>query len=334
MDSMSKMDNVDGTSAARRRLHFHRIAMAAPFEIALDVDRPEGELRTIADAAFDLVEHLEGQLSAYVGTSDISYINETAADRPARIEPRLYALLETCRRLYEETDGAFDITVGPLVKTWGFYRRAGKMPDAAALEAAREKIGMQHVQFDDETCSVRFDRPGVEINLGAVGKGYVVDRVVEALRGWGIRCALVHSAQSSIAVIGKPPFDDGWRLGVADPRDRQKALGALVLCDSTLSVSGSWEQFFEHEGKRYSHILDPRTGWPATGVLSTTVVAPSATEGDALATAFLVMGEDKVRAYCEKHPDVGAVLIVGASPADFTVSTVNCRLVAPLESAQ
>ncbi|MCX8038505.1 MAG: FAD:protein FMN transferase [Candidatus Sumerlaeia bacterium] len=322
-------DEPENDSPARRRLHFQRIAMAAPFEIVLDADRPEGELRTIADAAFDLVEHLEGQLSAYVGTSDISYINETAADRPARIEPRLYALLKTCRRLYEETDGAFDITVGPLLKTWGFYRRAGKMPEPATLEGARQAVGMHHILFDDDAHSVRFDRPGVEINLGAVGKGYVVDRVVEALRGWGIRCALVHSAQSSIAVIGKPPFDEGWRLGVTDPRDRQKALGALLLCDSTMSTSGSWEQFFEHEGRRYSHILDPRTGWPATGILSTTVVAPSATEGDALATAFFVMGVEKARAYCEKHSAVGAVLIAGASPEDFAVHAVNCQMVSP-----
>jgi len=309
-----------------RRLHFTRFAMAAPFEIVLDVDRSEMELRVIADNAFDLLEHLEGQLSAYVPTSDVCWINETAAERPARLEPGLYELLKTCRQIHDETDGAFDVTVGPLIKVWGFFRRQGRMPDPAELDAARAQVGMEFVHFNDEDHSVRFVKPGMEINLGAVGKGYVVDRVVEALRRWGVRCALVHSAQSSIAVIGKPPVGEGWRLGVTDPRQPDKALGSLTLTDSTMSVSGNWEQFFKLEGKTYSHIIGPKTGCPAQGILSATVIGPSATVTDALATAFFVMGVEKTRQFCEKRREIGTVLLAGDSPDPMSVHTFNCTL--------
>ena len=308
------------------RLHFSRKAMAAPFEIILDLDRPKQELEVIAEAAFELVEHLEGQLSAYLSTSDICWINDAAAERPARLEPRLYELLKMCRRVYNETCGAFDITVGPLVKAWGFYRREGRKPDPAELEVAREKVGMPFVRFDDEEHSVRFEKPGMELNLGAVGKGYVVDRVVEALRGWGIRCGLVHSARSTIAVIGEPPVGDGWRLGVTDPRATEKALGVLTLADSTMSTSGNWEQFFKLEGKSYSHIIDPRSGQPAQGILSTTVVGPSAAESDALATAFFVMGVERTRDYCEERRQIGAVVLAGETPEQLSVHTLNLIL--------
>jgi thiamine biosynthesis lipoprotein len=300
--------------------------MAATFEIILDVDRPRQELHVFAEAAFELVAHLENQISAYVPTSDICWINETAAERPARIEPRLYELLKTCRRTYDETGGAFDITAGPLVKAWGFFQREGKVPEPAALEEALARVGMEFVHFDDEDHSVRFEKPGLELNLGAVGKGYVVDRVIEALRGWGVTCALVHSARSSIGVIGKPPVGDGWRLGVTDPRAKEKALGSLVLADSTMSTSGNWEQSFKLNDKSYSHIIDTKTGQPALGILSSTVVGASAAITDALATAFFVMGVEKTRRYCEERRDIGAVLLAGDSPDQLTAHTFNCIL--------
>jgi len=300
--------------------------MAAPFEIILDVDRPEQELRVFADNAFEMVEHLEGQLSAYIPTSDVCWINDTAFERPARIEPNLFELLKTCRRLYEETNGAFDITVGPLIKAWGFFRREGRLPEPAELDTARARIGMEHVRLDDEDHSVRFEKPGIEINLGAVGKGYVVDRVLEALRRWGVRCALVHSAQSSIGVIGKPPVGDGWRLGVTDPRNPEKALGSVVLTDSTMSTSGNWEQFFKLEGRMYSHIIDPKSGQPAQGILSTTVIGPSAAVSDALATAFFVMGVERARQFCEERGDIGAVLLAGDVPEHREIHSWKCIL--------
>jgi len=303
--------------------------MAAPFEILLDVDRDKRELHDIADSAFELVHHLERQLSAYIPESDVCFINATAADRPARLEPRIYELLKTAQRIHRETEGAFDITTGPLVRAWGFFQREGRLPAPSELEEARERVGMEFVHLDDETHSVRFAKQGIEINLGGIGKGYVIDRVVESLRDWEVRCALVHSGQSSIAVIGKPPAvrrAEGWRLGVADPRDDKQSLGALTLTDSTMSTSGNWKQFFKLEGKIYSHIIEARTGYPVRGMLSTTVIGRSAAETDALATAFFVMGAEKTRRHCEQRDDVGAVLVTGDSPEQIAVHAVGCTL--------
>ena len=301
--------------------------MAAPFEILLDVDRDRSRLQEIADAAFDLARDLDAQLSSYLPTSDICFINATAYDRPARIEPHLMRLLATARRLWRETDGAFDVTVGPLVHAWGFFRREGHVPDPPVLAAARERVGMQHVRLDEENLTVSFDRPGVEINLGAIGKGFVVDCVVEALRGWGIRAAVVHSAQSSIATIGRPLAGGDWYLGVADPFDLTRSVGVLPVNDGSLSISGSAEQSFQHNGRIYSHILDPRTGEPVQGQLAgTAVVGPTAAETDALATAFFVMGVDNARRYCEGRKAFAAVLFEGETADSMHTHTVGCSL--------
>jgi len=300
--------------------------MGSTFEIIFEMDRPREQLDAAAGSAFELVDQLEGELSSYIATSDIRYINGTAPERPAWVAPDLFDLLLTARQIYRETNGAFDITAGPLVRTWGFYRGEGRKPDPDELADVLDKVGMDMVHFDEKEHTVRFEKPGIEINLGAIGKGYVVDRVVALLRQWDIECAVVNSANSSIAVMGAPPETQGWPLGVADPRDPDKALGLLYLADKAMGTSGGWEQFFELDGTIYSHIIDPRSGQPARGMLATTVIGPSATITDALATAFFVMGVEEARRYCETHPDIAAVLIAGESPDEMIVHTVGCKL--------
>jgi thiamine biosynthesis lipoprotein len=304
--------------------------MAAPFEMYLEIDRDVAELKGIAEAAYERVGRLDAQLSSFVPTSDICLINQTAAERAVAVEPELFALLRTAQRLWRETDGAFDVTVGPLIRAWGFFRREGRMPEPAELADARARTGMQHVELDEANRTVRFDRPGMEINLGAIGKGYVVERAVRALRDWGIEAALVHSGQSSIAGLGRPAGEEaGWLVGVADPRDPEKALGLLYLADSSLSTSGGTEQFFKLNGRTYSHIIDPRTGEPAQGMLATAVVGPGAAESDALATAFFVMGVDKARVYCQGNKDFAAVLLSGESADQMQIDCVSIELDAP-----
>lgn len=300
--------------------------MAAPFEIILDVDRDKQDLHNMADEAFEIVKALERQFSAYIPSSDIGYINRTAPHHPARIEPNVFRLLKLAQRIHRETGGAFDITAGPLIKVWGFYKREGRMPDEDELKKARAKVGMQYVILDEEELTVFFDRPGIEINLGGIGKGYVVDRVIAQLREWGVKTAMVHSGNSSIACIGRPPVGEGWYVGVADPRDNEKALGLLTLEDNAVSISGSTEQFFKLGDQTYSHILNPLTGWPAQGILETAAIGPSAAETDALATAFFVMGLEKVKKFCEERREIAAVLITGDAPAQFEVHTFDCTL--------
>ncbi len=320
-------DTVPDDAAAEPpwRLRFRRALMNTSFEIILHGDRDEQELRNAADSAFEEAARLEKQLSVFVPSSDVCWINETAHRRPVRVEPDLFDLLQEGAAIHGETEGAFDITVGPLMRCWGFDRRQPALPAPEDLEAAQEHVGMEHVVLDTSERTVYLTREGVQLNLGGLGKGYVVDRVVQHLREWEIGCALVHSGGSSVYALGSPPHMAGWRVGVLDPRDRSRRLGAVTLRDRALCTSGNWEQSFVHEGETYGHLLDPRTGHPARGVLSATAIAASAARADALATAFFVMGAEKAEEYCLHHTDA-AILVAQDGAQNVRIYEFGCAL--------
>ena len=294
-------------------LQFGRRAMACEFEVFLNA----GQYREANDAvveALDLVDRLEEQLTVFRETSEIAAINRRAAAEPVAVEPRLFALLEQAARLHRQTDGAFDITSGPLTKVWGFYRRQGAMPAASDLAAALESVGSQFLELDSAAQSVRFQRPGVALNLGAIGKGYALDRAAETMLAAGIGDFLWHGGQSSILARGSQATQNaaepGWLVGVRHPMRPEKQIIEIRLSDRALGTSGAGTQFFRHRGKRYGHIIDPRSGWPAEGVISTTVLAPTAAEADALATAFYILGPERAVAWLRDRPDVGLLMFV------------------------
>jgi len=310
-------------------LQFSRRAMACQFEILLNAGQyPAGNEAAIQ--ALDLVEQLEDQMTVFRDHSEISQLNRTAADGPVPIESRLFGLLQQAIRIHRETQGAYDVTAGPLSRVWGFTRRHGAIPDEAQLTEARLCVGSDQLELHRATQSVRFRKPGTEINLGSIGKGYALDRCAELLQQAGVDDFLLHGGQSSVLAGGAQRGSDanagdvsnaqheasqgdescsrGWLIGVRDPLRPRQRLGLIRLDNRALATSGSGVQFFLHQGKRYGHILDPRTGWPAEGVLSATVAAPSAAEADALSTAFYVMGPERTGDYCAAHPMVGCVM--------------------------
>ncbi len=286
-----------------------RQAMATTFELFLPFDVPQAH--DIACAALDEIDRLEEQLTVYRDTSEVSGINRRAAAEPVVVEARLFQLLELSARLTTETLGAFDITAGALIKAWGFFRGPRRVPSEAELADALDRVGMRHVRLDPERRTAFFDKPGLEINLGSIGKGYALDRVAETLRDvWGVRSALLHGGRSSVLGVGSPAGDDrGWLVGVRHPWEPERRLALVRLSDRALGTSAATFQHLEYDGKKLGHILDPRTGWPADALASASAVAPSAAEADALATAFFILGVDKARAWCERHPHVGAVLL-------------------------
>lgn len=282
--------------------------------------------------ALDLIDGLEEQLSAFRPTSELSRINALAADGPVNVEPRLFQLLELALHLGRETNGAYDITSGPLWKAWGFARRAGKVPTEAQLEEARHNVGYHLVQLDPQHQTIRFLRPGVELNLGSIGKGYALDRAAEVLAAAGIGDFLFHAGQSSVLARGSvlalrqpgPTQPTAWTVGIRHPLRRRARLGEVVLCDGALGTSGTENQFFRHAGRRYGHILDPRSGQPADSLLSATVIAPTAALADALSTAFFVMGAEAALDYCRTHPECAALLLRPArDTAGFELCTAN-----------
>ena len=194
-----------------------------------------------------------------------------------------------------------------------------------------QQIGWQNVQLDEIVSTVRFLTPSVELHLGAVGKGYIVQAAADYLRSTGVACGLLHSGNSSIVAFGSPPEAEGWTVGLPDPQVPTQQLATVTLHDYSLSTSGSLEQSVTIQGRRYSHLFDPRTGYPVEGPLSVSVLAPDAAEGDALATAFTLQGVDWTRAYCESHPDIGAIFLLSEAAETKVLCIGDRRILAWIE---
>ncbi len=290
-------------------------AMGTLFEILI-YGQDRRNLAAAARQALREIAELDDQLSRWKPGTAISWINAHAAEKPVRVEPELFQLLLFSRKTWRETKGTFDITVAPLVQAWGFYENKPRLLDSDEISAALKIVGMQHLCFDREKMTVFFDRPAIEIDLGAIGKGFAVDRAVDILKTCRVSAALINSGASTIYAIGSPPGQDAWHVGVRDPHDENRAIATLALKDASLSTSGAPEKVFEIKGKRYSHILDPRTGFPAEGMVSATAIAPSATMTDALATAFYILGVNGTKEYCKAHDDVKAILIPEADTGE------------------
>jgi thiamine biosynthesis lipoprotein len=251
-----------------------------------------------ADAAFDEVKRIDDLLSNYKPDSELSRVNRRAAQAPVKISGELFDLLARCLEYSRQSEGAFDITVGPLMKIWGFYRGSGRLPHRAVVQAALTKVGYRRVRLDRAAGTVRFDREGVELDPGGIGKGYAVDRMVEILKKKGVTSALVAGSGSSIYALGAPPSEPkGWRVEIKNPWDSRKTSAELFLKDMSMSTSGTYEKFFRAEGKTYAHIMDPRTGFPAQGSVSVSVVAPKALDSEAWAKPYFVNG----RSWAVKH---------------------------------
>jgi thiamine biosynthesis lipoprotein len=277
-------------------------------------------LRAAGEAALKEVERQEAQLSLYRPTSEIARVNASAARQPVRVSPTVFRLLQHARQLQGESGGAFDITVAPLVRCWGFMHGAGRVPEPAELEAARSRAGMAHVMLDAENYSVRFDQEGVMIDLGAIGKGHAIDCAVDILREAGVTSALLHGGTSTVYGLGAPPGMDGWKIAIAPAPDQPPRPMAIVLRDNALSVSAVWGKSFEAEGKKFGHVIDPRTGWPVNNAVQAAVVLSSATETDALSTALLVAGLEGHEALSQLRTDM-RTLVVAPAEQDFCVKS-------------
>lgn len=288
-------------------------AMACSWAVILNPGPAEQVM--IAADALDEVRRVERLLTVFRDDSEVARLNRTAAVAPAAVSPELFALLLECRELYEQTDGAFDPAAQALIELWRACRLADRIPTQAEIDAALSRSGFAHLQLcpaDPATGEaqprVAFEIEGLGLNFGAIGKGYAIDRAAAVLRGRGKQDFLIHGGRSSLYASGGHAGQPGWPVGLKNPLFTDASYLTLLLRDQALGTSGSNIQYFRHGGRRYGHILDPRTGWPAESLLSVSVTAPTATEADALSTAFYVLGLEKARQYCDTHRSVGAIL--------------------------
>lgn len=284
-------------------------AMATTFEVLLHTDEPS-RLRAAGEEALAEIERLDRQLSFYNAASEISRVNARAALEPVKVDPRIFALLIRCRELHRLTDDAFDITVAPLMRAWSFTGAIRMLPDDAQVRTALEAVGMHHVMLDDQEMTVRFDRPGVAVDLGAVGKGYAIERAVDVLRECGVRSALIHGGTSTVYGIGVPPDQDAWQVAIRNPADEAHPVEVVDLHDSALSVSAVHGKSFTESGIEYGHVLDPRTGKPKSGGLLSAVIGPSPTDCDALSTALLILGREGLPVLEARFPGYRGIIVV------------------------
>lgn len=307
---------------------YSRRAMAADFEVSVN----EGDVNALAAfTALDDITRLEELLSVFLATSEVGRVNQLAAEIDIHVSDELIGYLSLCRDLWEKTDGAFDITCSPLWQAWGFSRHKGEVPDEETLTNAMKCVGMSHVRIDRETSRVAFDQAGVSINFGGIGKGIAIDRAATLLQEGRLGSFLIHGGKSSIFASGGRKGDRTprrripcWTIGLGHPLKPNARLGRIHLVDQAIGTSGSQYQFFRFRGRRLSHIINPKTGQPAEGILAATVIAPSATVADALSTAFFILGYDKTVQYCEKNPDISVILLLETriSPG-YELKTVN-----------
>lgn len=295
-----------------------RNAMNTRFELVLHGANPSS-LRAAAEEALTEVERIESRLSLFRPSSEIARVNALAAREPVRVSPEVFTLLTHAQRLSVETGGAFDITMAPLLRCWGLLGKSdGHLPGGEELDAARSLCGYSLVGLDHANFTVRFARDGVMLDLGAIGKGYAVDQAAGMLREAGVDRALIHGGTSTVYAIGTPPETDAWKIVIEAPRTKSHPqanapLATISLRNESLSVSAVSGKCFVADGRTLGHVIDPRTGEPASRALLAAVVLPSGTETDALSTALLVAGPDGQDALRTLRPEIRTLVVPGGS---------------------
>ena len=285
-----------------------RYVMGTILEITL-VGRDERDLRAALDELFDLAARLDHRLTIYDPDSDLSLLNRGAGRGPQAVDPEVAEILRLALDYARLTRGSFDVTVGPLVALWTQAAERDAPPAPGALARARSRVGPDVLRTHEDG-TVELTQAGSSVNLGGIAKGYALDRMLPRLRARGIHRALLNFGQSSTWAFGAPPGSEGWRLLIRGPDEG--FLGAIRLRDRALSVSGSLGQWVEIGGRRYGHVLDPRTGQPLTQRRQALVVAPDATRAEALSKALLILGEEEGVALVGAQPGCEGLLVDAA----------------------
>ncbi|MEW6272595.1 MAG: FAD:protein FMN transferase [Thermodesulfobacteriota bacterium] len=255
---------------------------------------------------FGTAQRLDGLLTTWRPDGPTSRLNAHAGRGLAPLPPEVVELLALSREYAVVTRGTFDVTVGPLVALWRSAAERGTLPGEAAIAAARARVGSRHIALAADGSGAALDAHDMTVDFGGIGKGYALDRIAAALRASGTDSALVDFGRSSIQAIGSPPGAEGWRLLLAHPAGR--GVGVVTLRDQAMSVSGSFGQSSEIEGRRFGHVLDPRTGWPLERDLLAAVVAPTGAAAEALSKALLLLGERDGIALLERQGGVEGLL--------------------------
>jgi thiamine biosynthesis lipoprotein len=309
---------------ALQRFHQTHPAMGTIFTIDINAT-DQATAEQDMNLAFDEIDRLEALLSNYRPSSELSRISREAGSAPVVTDPETFHFLERSIYWSRLSNGAFDITVGPLLRAWGFFFHQGRIPSQGELNAVRNKIGWKNIALDPQTRTVSFtNHQTMELDPGSIGKGFAVDSVAKLLRNQGVTSAFISAGGSTLYAIGAIPGTAGWPVDIPDPRTPRKIAASILLKDTSLSTGACTEKFFIKNGHRYCHIFDPRTMRPVEGMLQTTVIDPSATDSDALSTVVFVLGPEASRKLLASIPGTQA-LIFNQTPS--TPSAPSCTAI-------
>jgi len=264
------------------------------------------------EGALDEMERMDRIMSNYKNDSELSKVNKKAAKSPVPCNAELLDVIEQSQYYSELSGGAFDITISPIVALWGFFREKGHVPPDKEIEKLLPAVSYKNIVINKSNdtkkpATIFLKNTQTQIDLGAIGKGYAVDKALENIKKCGIDNGCINLG-GNIYVLGTPPGKNAWKIGVQHPRNVNEILGYLELKNEATATSGDYERFFEFNGKRYSHIINPQTGTPVSGTIATTIVAPTGTEVDALSTIVFVLGHEKGMELIKKIPNAEAMI--------------------------
>ncbi len=278
------------------------------FEVTIFVDE-EIEGDPLVREAFDKVRALEKVMSRFVTNSDVDKINQQAGKEPVEVDPRTFYVIEKSLYFGEASQGKFDVTIAPLLNLWGFGTgEEREPPEGEEIEEVLPLVDYQEIELDEENMSVFLPREEMALDLGGIAKGYIVDEIAEFLEGEGVEHGTVN-AGGDIRALGTRLDGNPWRIGITHPRDRENIIAVIPVTQEAIVTSGDYERYFNHEGERYHHILDPDTGQPAGEVMSVTVVAPDCITADSLSTAVFVLGVEEGMALLESMSQVEGMIV-------------------------
>lgn len=281
--------------------------MGCRFDITV-VANDSSQANTFIDTAVTEITRIEELISSWDKNSQTSEINRNAGIKPLKVDAELFHLVETAISISKLTDGAFDISYASMDRIWKFDGSMTAMPSEEEIATSVAKVGFQNIVLNKKESTVFLKLKGMKIGFGAIGKGYAADKTKALLISKGVSAGIIN-ASGDMNTWGKQPNGESWKVAITNPLDKKKAYGLLPITDGAVVTSGNYEKFVSFNGKRFSHIIDPRSGYPSSGILSVTVFAPKAELADALATSVFVMNIEVGLNRINQLPNVECIII-------------------------
>lgn len=281
--------------------------LGSPFEITV-VAKDSLEGNYFINLAIDEVKRIENLISDWIPTTQISKVNQNAGIQPVKVDQEIYDLVERAIKISKLTSGAFDISYASMDKIWKFDGSMKEMPSEEAIKKSVEKVGYQNIILNPKDTTIFLKNKGMKLGLGGIGQGYIADKIKVLLQVKGCKSGLVN-VSGDINTWGKQPDNKSWTVGIVNPMNKNKVFATFPLDDSAVETSGSYEKYVTFNGKRYSHIIDPRTGYPASGIVSVSVFAKQTEIADALATGIFVLGVDVGLDLINQLKGIGCIIV-------------------------